>query len=66
MADSLRDLAGDAFKDVDVISAFHAPLTPEQLVLDRYVFLPYARTGIAAALNDPVRVGRGAAGQRSR
>ena len=53
MAGSLRELAGDAFRDVDVISAFHTPLTPEQLVLDRYVFLPHSRTGIAAALTTP-------------
>ena len=50
MADTLRSLAGDAiFKTTDVISALHAPLTPEQIVLDRYVFLPQARSGIAAA-----------------
>lgn len=56
MAGSLRGLAGTAgvrFADADVIAAFHQPLTPEQQVLDRYVFLPYARTGIAAALTTP-------------
>lgn len=53
MAGSLRDLAGARFADLDVIAAFHQPLTPEQQVLDRYVFLPYARTGIAAALSTP-------------
>ena len=53
MPDTLRSLAGDAFKTIDVISAFHAPLTPEQLVLEQYVFLPYARSGIAAALTSP-------------
>jgi hypothetical protein len=51
MPDTLRSLAGDKiFKTADIITALHAPLTPEQLVLDRYVFLPHARTGIAAAL----------------
>ena len=59
MADTLRSLAGDdASRPSDVISALHAPLTPEELVLDRYVFLPHARTGIAAALDDAVRLGR--------
>ena len=54
MAGSLKDLAGDkVFRNADVISALHAPLTPEQIILDRYVFLPYARTGIAAALSAP-------------
>jgi hypothetical protein len=53
MADTLRSLAGGTFKTADVISAFHAPLTPEQLVLERYVFLPHARSGIAAALTSP-------------
>ncbi len=53
MADTLKSLAGDRFKMVDVITALHPPLTPEELVLNRYVFLPYARTGIAAALNTP-------------
>ena len=52
MADTLRALAGDKiFKDADVIAALHAPLTPEQIVLDRYVLLPQARSGIAAALS---------------
>jgi hypothetical protein len=53
MADTLKALAGAAFRNADVIAALHAPLTPEQVILDRYVFLPYARTGIAAALNTP-------------
>lgn len=53
MADTLRTLAGDRFRDADVISALHPRLTPEQLVLDRYVFLPHARTGVAAALTTP-------------
>jgi len=53
MADTLKSLAGAAFRVNDVISAMHAPLTPEQIVLERYVFLPHARTGIAAALATP-------------
>lgn len=54
MSGTLRSLAGDAFRSADVVSAaLHPPLTPEQLVLDRYVFLPHARTGIAAALDTP-------------
>ena len=54
MANTLRSLAGDKiFKTSDVISALHKPLTPEERVLDRYVFLPHARTGIAAALDTP-------------
>ena len=48
MADTLRSLAGARFKVADVIAALHPPLEPEQLVLDRYVFLPHARAGIAA------------------
>ena len=31
---------GEIFKTADVISALHAPLKPEALVLNRYVFLP--------------------------
>lgn len=53
MGDTLRSLAGEKFKLADVITALHAPLEPEELVLDRYVFLPHARVGIAAALNAP-------------
>jgi hypothetical protein len=54
MADTLRSLAGDkVFKEVDVVAALHPPLRPEDIVLDRYVFLPYARFGIAAALATP-------------
>jgi hypothetical protein len=53
MPATLRSLAGDAFSENDVISAMHAPLQPEQIVLDRYVLLPHARTGIAAALSTP-------------
>lgn len=53
MADTLRSLAGAIYKNDDVISALHKPLTPEERVLDRYVFLPHARTGIAAALDTP-------------
>ena len=52
MADTLQSLAGPAiFRNADVISALRAPLIPEEVILDRYVFLPYARTGIAAALS---------------
>jgi hypothetical protein len=51
MAGSLRDHA--MFLDADVVSAFQQPLTPEQVVLDHYVFLPHARTGIAAAITTP-------------
>src|SRR4051812_47452019 len=67
MADTLRSLAGDRFKAVDVISALHAALTPEEIVLDRYVFMPHARTGIAAALTTPFTWGlptRGAVDMR--
>ena len=53
MAATLRSLAGDRFHDFDVISAAQVSLTPEKTVLDRYVFLPHARTGIAAALVTP-------------
>ena len=53
MADTLRSLAGKIYKSEDVISALHKQLTPEERVLDRYVFLPHARTGIAAALDTP-------------
>ncbi len=51
MGGSLRDLA--TFHSVDVISALHPPLTPEPHTLQNYVFLPYARSGIAAALTTP-------------
>lgn len=49
MAGSLKSLAGAAFSTADVIAARHAVIPPEQLVLDRYVFLPHIRSGIAAA-----------------
>ena len=58
MADTLRSLAGDLFKDADVISAQRRAIAPADIVLDRYVFLPHARSGIAAALDDAVRLGR--------
>ena len=58
MAGSLKSLAGDkVFRDADVISALHAPLKSEQIILDRYVFMPYARTGIAAAIATPFNWG---------
>jgi hypothetical protein len=50
---TLKSLAGSTFYENDVISAMHAPLTPEQIVLDQYVLLPHARAGIAAALSNP-------------
>ncbi|MEO5819722.1 MAG: hypothetical protein ABIT71_04400 [Vicinamibacteraceae bacterium] len=53
MADTLRSLAGDRFKNVDIITEQQRALTPEQVVLDRYVFMPHARSGIAAALTTP-------------
>jgi hypothetical protein len=53
MADTLKSLAGGKFKIADVITALHAPLQPEELVLGSYVFMPHARAGIAAALNTP-------------
>ena len=54
MAETLRSLAGDKiFKAADVISTQHAPVKTEELVLDRYVFLPHTRSGIAAALTTP-------------
>ena len=67
MADTLRDLAGDAFHDVDVISALHAPLTPEHAVAATTT--SSCRTpapGIAAALDHAVRLGRGPRAPRSR
>ncbi|MGW5217972.1 hypothetical protein ACWEQA_08895 [Nocardia sp. NPDC004085] len=53
MADTLESLAGARFRADDVIAALQQPLPPEQIVLDRYVFMPHARTGIAAALTTP-------------
>jgi hypothetical protein len=51
MADTLRGHAGALFQDTDVVSGFRAPIDPETAVLDRYVFMPHARSGIAAALD---------------
>jgi hypothetical protein len=52
--ETLKSLAGAAFLDVDVIAQhLHRAIPAEELVLDRYVFLPHARTGIAAALSHP-------------
>jgi hypothetical protein len=54
MADTLRSLAGDkVFKQRDIIDAFQPAVAPADVILNQYVFLPYARTGIAAALNAP-------------
>lgn len=54
MADTLRSLAGDkVFKTADVITTQHASLKPGDIVLDRYVFMPHTRSGIAAALTTP-------------
>src|SRR5829696_5145330 len=54
MAATLRSLAGEQmFNVADVISTLHNPLPAGEVVLDRYVFLPHARTGIAAALSAP-------------
>ncbi len=53
MADTLRSLAGDRFYDRDIVRSFHVPIEPEQQVLDRYVFVPHVRSGIAAALDTP-------------
>lgn len=53
MVDTLRSLAGDTFKTMDVIASFVPPLTPKDLVLESYVFMPHARSGIAAALTTP-------------
>jgi hypothetical protein len=53
MSGTLQSLAGAAFSVDDVVSQMHTSLEPEQLVLDNYVFLPHARTGIAAALTQP-------------
>ena len=44
---------GRELHEFDVISASHPPIPPEEPVLDRYVFLPHARSGIAAALTNP-------------
>jgi hypothetical protein len=53
MPNTLKALAGDSFRTTDIAAALHAKLLPDQIVLDRYVFLPFARTGIAAALSTP-------------
>jgi hypothetical protein len=53
MAGSLRSAAGAAFSAADVVAAQHEPIPAEQIVLDRYVFLPHVRTGIAAGLDNP-------------
>ncbi len=53
MVDTLQSLAGARWSNVDVITRQRTPIAAEQAVLDRYVFLPYARSGIAAALVDP-------------
>jgi hypothetical protein len=53
MGGTLKSLAGPAFSASDVIAARQPVIPPEQLVLDRYVFLPHVRSGIAAALDAP-------------
>ncbi len=53
MADTLQNLAGAQWVERDVISAFTPVIPAENAVLDNYVFLPYARSGVAAALAEP-------------
>ena len=53
MPGSLAGSVGASFSVTDVVTSFRLPLEPEQRVLDRYVFLPHARSGIAAALTTP-------------
>ena len=54
MADTLK-IAGRRHLSASATSSrrSHGRSPPEQAVLDRYVFLPHARTGIAAALRRP-------------
>lgn len=52
-AGSLKSLAGAAFSASDLIAARHDAIPVEQTILDRYVFLPCVRSGIAAALDMP-------------
>lgn len=52
MAGSLKSLAGATFQPADAILSFHRSISPEEAILDRYVLLPHARTGIAAALSN--------------
>jgi hypothetical protein len=49
MAGSLKDAAG--YRPAAFLPA--PSLAPEQLVLGRYTFLPYARSGVAAGLTTP-------------
>ncbi|HYI60043.1 MAG TPA: hypothetical protein VEX66_17880 [Microlunatus sp.] len=53
MADTLASLAGAQWLERDVISAFSPTIPAENAELDHYVFLPYARSGVAAALAEP-------------
>ena len=53
MAGTLASSAGTAFYNRDVVAAFREPIAPETAVLNSYVFLPHARSGIAAALTVP-------------
>jgi hypothetical protein len=53
MAGTLASMAGAAFYDHDVVTRFRQPIAAETAVLDSYVFLPHARSGIAAALDVP-------------
>ena len=53
MAGTLASMAGAAFYDRDVLARFREPIAAETAVLNRYVFLPHARSGIAAALDVP-------------
>ena len=61
MAETLRSAAGAAFYEHDVINFFAPVIGPEKAILNQYVFLPHARSGISAGLsnrfawNEPVR-----------
>ncbi len=52
MAETLRSAAGAAFYELDVINYFAPVIAPEKAILNQYVFLPYARSGISAGLSN--------------
>ena len=51
MAETLRSAAGAAFYEHDVINFFAPVIGPEKAILNQYVFLPHARSGISAGLS---------------
>ena len=52
MAATLASASGAAFHEKDVIAYLQPVIDPEKAILNSYVFLPFARSGVSAALTN--------------